>query len=152
MFTRYVGLVNEQKMFTDIYLMYSGTERAFYDEKIKDPVISEVQKMREVLLSFGENRDVVFDVNPTVWFEKITQKINLLKEVDDYLSKELILSIDTEISSESTKLYAVITLNVLVILLCLYFVNFFNSAISRAIDKIYLGVQQFMSYLNRDIN
>ena len=152
MFTRYVGLVNEQKMFTDIYLMYSGNQRAFYDEKMSNSVISEVQKMREVLLSFGENRDVVFDVNPTVWFEKITQKINLLKEVDDYLSKELIVSIDTEISSESTKLYAVISLNVLVILLCLYFVNFFNLSISRAIDKVYFGVQQFMSYLNRDIN
>ena len=83
-----------------------------------------------------------------VW--KNYTKNKSLKQVDDYLSKELILSIDTEISSESTKLYAVI-LNVFVILLCLYFVISLIPAISRAIDKIYLGVQQFMSYLNRDI-
>ena len=72
-----MGLVNEQKMFTDIYLMYSGTEkRAFLWWKMKRSYYFRSSK-KEVLLSFGENRDVVFDVNPTVWFEKITQKINL---------------------------------------------------------------------------
>ena len=152
LFTRYVGLVNEQKMFTDIYLMYAGTNRAFFDEKMSDPVVEEVQKMRDVLLSFGENRDIVFDVNPTVWFGKITEKINLLKQVDDHLSTELLSSIDEKIAFESTKLYTVLGSNVLVIVLCLYFVNFFTSSISRAVEKIYNGFEQFMAYLNRDIN
>ena len=32
------------------------------------------KKMRSVLLSYGQNRDTNFDISPSVWFEKVTQK------------------------------------------------------------------------------
>ena len=45
-----------------------------------------------------------------------------------------------------------IFISVFVIVITLYFVAFFNSSISRGIDKIYVGIEQFMRYLNREIN
>ena len=48
--------------------------QTFFNEKMNHPVIQEVQKMRELLLSYGENKEVVLDVDSTVWFNKMTEK------------------------------------------------------------------------------
>jgi methyl-accepting chemotaxis protein len=153
MYERYLGLVNEQKIFFDTFYIYSEkNNQDFFNEKINQPVVAEVQKMREVLLSFGENREVVFDIDPTLWFSKITEKINILKQIDDYLAKDLMLTIEKEIEKEKNFMYFLIGLTVFIISVTLYFISFFNSSISRGIEKIYVGIEQFMKYLNREIN
>ncbi len=152
MYVKYLGLVNEQKIFFDAFFMYAGDNQTFFNEKINHPVIQEVEKMRELLLSYGENRQVVLDVDSTVWFNKMTEKINILKQIDDYLAKNLFIEIEKEINSEKNLMYFMIFATVSIIILTLYFVAFFNSSISRGIDKIYMGIEQFMKYLNREIN
>ncbi len=152
MYVKYLGLVNEQKIFFDAFFMYAGDKQTFFNEKINHPVINEVQQMRELLLTYGENKQVVLDVDSTVWFNKMTEKINILKQIDDYLAKNLSIEIEAEISKENFLMYFMIFTSVSIILLTLFFVAFFNQSISRGIDKIYLGIEQFMKYLNREIN
>ena len=152
MYVKYLGLVNEQKIFFDAFFMYAGDKQTFFNEKINHPVINEVQKMRELLLSYGEDKQVVLDVDSTVWFNKMTEKINILKQIDDYLAKNLSIEIEAEISKEKNLMYFMIFTSVFIIILTLFFVAFFNQSISRGIDKIYLGIEQFMKYLNREIN
>ena len=152
MYTKYLSLVNEQKIFFDVFFLYAGENQTFFNNKINNPVIQEVQKMRELLLSYGENKNVVLDIDPNLWFTKITEKINILKEIDDYLSINLITEIDEEISLSKNLMYLMISLSGIIIMLTIYFVAFFNSSISRGVDKIYVGIEQFMKYLNREIN
>ena len=152
MYMKYLGLVNEQRIFFDGFLMYAGNNQTFFNEKMNHPVIQEVQKMRELLLSYGENKEVVLDVDSTVWFNKMTEKINILKQIDDYLAQNLSIEIEKEIKNEKNLLYFMILASVSIIILTLYFVAFFNSSIGRGIDKIYVGIEQFMKYLNREIN
>jgi methyl-accepting chemotaxis protein len=45
--------------------------------------------MRDILLSYSENRDIVFDIESKYWFDSITQKINILKEIDDYVIQDI---------------------------------------------------------------
>jgi methyl-accepting chemotaxis protein len=153
MYEKYLGLVNEQKIFFDTFFLYSQeNNQTFFNEKIKHPVVDEVQKMRKTLLAYGEDRNVVLDTNPTLWFDKITEKINILKEIDDHLSKNLMIVIEKEIEKEKNLMYVLLSLSMLIIALTIYFVIFFNNSISRGIDKIYVGIEQFMRYLNREIN
>ena len=152
MYVKYLGLVNEQKIFFDAFFMYAGNNQTFFSEKVNHPVINEVQQMRELLLSYGDNKDVVLNVDPTIWFDKMTQKINILKEIDDYLSKNLLSEIEKEISDARTSMYFMISATIGIMVLIIYFVAFFNQSISRGIDKIYVGIEQFMRYLNREIN
>ena len=152
MFVKYLGLVNEQKIFFDAFFMYVGENKTFFNEKINHPVIQEVQKMRELLLSYGENKDVVLDIDSTIWFDKMTQKIDILKQIDDYLAKNLVIEIEKKLENEKTIMYFMICISVLIVILTLYFVAFFNLNISREIHKIYDGIEQFMKYLSREIN
>ena len=152
MYIKYLALVNEQKIFFDTFFLYSGDNKIFFDTKMKNPVIQEVQKMREILLAYGEDRSIILDVDPSHWFTKITEKINILKEIDDYLSINLISEIEEKIASSKELMYLMISLSLIMIILNIYFVIFFNSSISRGIEKIYVGIDNFMKYLNREIN
>jgi methyl-accepting chemotaxis protein len=152
MYSKFLGLVNDQNIFLGNFFMYAGENLNFYNEKMNNPVITEVEKMRELLLSYGDNKNIVLDVESTVWFSKMTEKINLLKEIDDYLIRNIISKIDDEISREKKFIYFMITVSFGIIVLTLYFVSFFSLSIGRGIDKIYVGIEQFMRYLNREIN
>ena len=39
-----------------------------------------------------------FDIDSNIWFTKMTEKINLLKEIDDYLGISLVNDIETNLS------------------------------------------------------
>ncbi len=152
MYAKYLGLINEQKIFFDAFFMYAGENQTFFNEKVDNPVMIEVQKMREVLLSYGDNKDIVFDIDSTLWFDKVTQKINILKQIDDYLAKNNEAQIEEEVSAGKTLMISMTLLNIIFIIVNIFFISFFNSTISRGIDKIYVGIEQFMRYLNREIN
>ena len=49
--------------------------------------IEEVEKMRKIALF--SNIEENFGVDPNYWFETITNKINLLKQVEDHISIHL---------------------------------------------------------------
>ncbi|MDD2887288.1 MAG: nitrate- and nitrite sensing domain-containing protein [Aliarcobacter sp.] len=152
MYSKYIGLVNDQKIFFDTFFLYAGDNQKVFNEKFNNPVILEVEKMREILLSYGENKELILDIDPTIWFNKMTEKIDILKQIDDQLAKNLASDMDKELEKEETLMYFMIFVTVFIVILILYFVTFFNSSISRGIDKIYVGIEQFMKYLNREIN
>jgi methyl-accepting chemotaxis protein len=152
MYPKFLSLVNEQKLFLDTFYIYGSEYKTYVSDKLSDPIVGEVQKMRDLLLSYGENDEVVFDVNPTIWFETVTKKINILKEIDDYLSSSFSAYVENQISREKNVIYTVGFITALIIFLMIYFSIFFNRSISRAIDKIYYGIEQFMRYLNKEIN
>jgi methyl-accepting chemotaxis protein len=60
--------------------------------------------------------------------------------------------IEKEVSVGNSFMYFMIIITVIFVLLNIFFISFFNSSISRGIDKIYIGIEQFMRYLNREIN
>jgi methyl-accepting chemotaxis protein len=151
-YLKYLALVSEQKIFFGNFFMYADENLDFYNEKMKNSVISEVENMRELLLSSGENKSVILDIDSTIWFNKMTEKINILKEIENFLIENLTLKIDNEISKEKSFMYFMIAVSFSIIILTLYFVSFFNLSISRGIDKIYVGLEQFMKYLNKEIN
>ena len=153
MYEKYAGLVYEQQMFIDAFLKYSIDEnKKFFEEKISHPVINELKNMSKILLSYGDDKNVQLNIDSILWFDKMTEKINILKQIDDHLSQNLIQQIEKDLSTQTKFMYFLILVSLSIIALIIYFIIFFNSSISRAIDKIYKGIEQFMKYLNREIN
>ena len=152
-YEKYTGLVYEQQIFIDGFLKYSSDEnKKFFLDKINHSSIDELKEIRKNLLSYVDNKDVKLDLEPTLWFSKMTEKINILKQIDDYLSQNLIEQIEKDLSTQTKFMYFLVIISLSIISLIIYFIIFFNSSITRAIDKIYKGIEQFMKYLNREIN
>ena len=65
----------------------------FYRKTLDNPVTAEVERLRKVLMEkAGEGK---FGVDPAHWFKTISDKINLMKTVEDHLSTTLLAHVDT---------------------------------------------------------
>ncbi|RXK00517.1 hypothetical protein CRU98_04990 [Arcobacter sp. CECT 8986] len=93
-----------------------------------------------------------FSVEADYWFNTITKKINILKEIDDYLSKYITNEINGLYKKANSAFYTEITILsvALLILFLLTFIIYKN--ISKSTASVYQGIKQFMLYLNREIN
>ena len=152
MFVKFVNLVDEQEIFLESFYIFGFRYKDYVKQRLDDPVVDEVQKMRDTLYSYDENPNVEFNIDPTYWFSTITKKINILKEIDDYLIKDIKNEAKTLISDTSNILILLIVVLLFIVLGTVFLVLLFNKNIMSSINKIYIGIEQFMSYLNREIN
>jgi methyl-accepting chemotaxis protein len=93
---KFTKLVTEQSSFTQSFLAVANDDfKSYYYNKMKNKSIAEVQRMRDI----AKNAKTIggFGIDSGYWFDTITKKINLLKQIDDYLSKKL--------TEKSTKLF-----------------------------------------------
>jgi methyl-accepting chemotaxis protein len=129
-FAKWVTLVAEQDAFLDSYLsMATEDSKALYESKINSPVIAEVNKMRDIARNKALEGN--FGVDSVIWFQTITKKINLLKEVDDELAKQNSLLLDNIESKENKT--ALITLLGYTIFAIVIFTIIFT--VSRGVNK-----------------
>ena len=88
--TKIISIIATQNSYMNSFLLYSNKQsREFYLNKIDSDAVVKVEEMREKLLNKNEN----FGVDPAYWFQTITTKINLLKNVDDFLATSLIKNV-----------------------------------------------------------
>ncbi|MDH5694583.1 MAG: methyl-accepting chemotaxis protein, partial [Gammaproteobacteria bacterium] len=98
-YAKFVGLVDFQEIFLELFKKTStDKDVAFFNEKVSGSDVREAQRLRELALS----RQDRFDVSPEHWFGVQTQKIAKLKEVEDFLSRNIIRTVD-EIDNEMSK-------------------------------------------------
>jgi len=152
LYLKFLTLVNDQSSYLNTFYLYNTQKEEYIKVKLKNPIVDEVQRMREILLSYDQNRDMVFDIDPTYWFSTITKKINILKEIDDHLSKDIIKNISEIKDNEYNKMLIIASLSIIIILIIISFVLFFIGSINRSINKIYCGVEDFIKYLNKQTN
>jgi len=104
MFAKWLKLVAEQDAYLDSYLsMATEKSKTFYKNKMDSSVITEVNSMRNIAIEKAAEGN--FGVDSVVWFETISKKINLLKEVDDELAKENTILLNKVESQEMTTAY-----------------------------------------------
>ena len=152
MYQKFLILINQQEMYLNDFFIYGSEYSDFVNEKLNAPIIEEVQKMRDLLLAHGADNSIELNIDPTYWFSSITKKINVLKEIDDYLSSNILKEIDEEILSQNNFFSTVLVMMIISLFVIIYLLNLFIGSINRGIDKISKGIEQFMDYLNKEIN
>ncbi len=91
MFQKFSTLVAEQNTYMELFLSLATPEmREFNEEIMSAPQVVEVERMRKLALSFGLTKKGGFGIDSGYWFATQTAKIDLLKEVEDYLSADLL--------------------------------------------------------------
>jgi methyl-accepting chemotaxis protein len=86
-----------------------------YETTVQGTAVDGVEHMRQVALTVGLESSKTFGVDPETWFKTITDKINLLKTVDDELAKNIIKTATVQVKVMQTKL-TVILISFVVIL------------------------------------
>lgn len=89
MYKKFVTLVAEQQAYLHVFASFAtAAQYQFYEQTMRHPAVEETERMRTV--AFAGPKDNGFGVEAPVWFGKQTEKINLIKTVEDKLSAELV--------------------------------------------------------------
>ena len=91
---KYIATTSAQKVYANLFLTYApADEKAFYQEKVSGKAVDEVARMEKVV---AENKPVdeatksSFGIEPEYWFKTATEKINLIKAVEEKVSGNLL--------------------------------------------------------------
>lgn len=110
-FQRTIAILSAQKNYLDLFRQYaSSSELGILDEKSKAPSFQKVEELRGAVLAKGMTGG--FGIAPEEWFKIITEKINVMKEVEDLLAKEVMTAADTLASAAKQALAFSIALSV----------------------------------------
>ncbi|RBQ27923.1 nitrate- and nitrite sensing domain-containing protein, partial [Aliarcobacter vitoriensis] len=149
--TKFYTLVAEQSAYIDTFIKVSPKKTIdFYNITMKDKSIEEVNKMREVALYSGKEAD--FNIDANYWFETVTEKINLLKKVEDYLADNLHITIERELNNAKNNIIIFGTLSILGIVVFVIISMLISNSIIRSINNFKEGLLGFFAYLNRESN
>jgi methyl-accepting chemotaxis protein len=141
-YKKFVTLVALQNGYLDTFKHISNKGIVeLYENKMKDPAITEVNRLRDIAYT---HLDGGFDVDSVHWFKTITDKINLLKEVDDEISNQITKEID-ELSTSS--IYSIIIM-LFVSILTFAFAYFLIKDISSRIKNLTTTIKEISSSKN----
>ena len=150
----------ERKLLSDIENVfakyYNGLENI--DKAIESKAtIKEIDKVIKVsntpaIKALHSLSHSLFADSAEYWFSQITSKINKLKKVDNYLSKELIENVSSFKSQTETSLIFFIILSIIFLLISVVLGFIISTNINNAIVKLSIGMENFFKFINKETN
>ncbi|MFY9090099.1 methyl-accepting chemotaxis protein [Arcobacter aquimarinus] len=144
---RLYTLVAEQNAYMDSFLKVAPLELVeFYKTNFQGEAIEEIQKMRKTLLY--SNIESNFGVDANYWFKQMTDKINILKKIEDYISDNLIITINQEMAEANRNMIIFGLLSALGIALTMILARTIAFTILIDVDSVKRGVENFFAFIN----
>ena len=148
-YKKFVSLVIMQESFiSEFEKVATSNFSDYYLNTVSGDAVKNVDNMRNIAFANFVNGN--FNVNPEVWFDTITSKINLLKKVDDYLSRKIYSNLEVIESSIRKELIIVLTFNLLLSIIILFFAYKLIKSISIDLKSIQTAIEKMKdsSYLD----
>jgi methyl-accepting chemotaxis protein len=106
-----------------------------YDTTVQGEAVNEVERMRNIALAIGLDSSKSFGVDPEAWFKTITDKIDLLKRVDDELAKKIIQTANGRVKAMQTKLTLVLVSFIVVLIASILLLVTTSLSIIKGLNK-----------------
>ncbi len=146
---RFGSLVTAQDTYFDVFRSLAPPEQiALLDEKMSDPIVAEVQRMRDIAFKKGEVKTDGFGVDPAQWFASMTKRINLMKEVENELSAGLKARASELKAGARTALITLSGVILVVVMGVLAAVYFIIRSITRPINRVIAGLNEGADQVN----
>ena len=130
MFNKFMSLVTTQDSYNNVFIsLASDKNKEYYKNTMTGEAISETEKMREVAIQKADTGNFGIDANN--WFDMQTEKINLLKMIEDNLSADLADKSDTLKSEALTSLIVSILITLVSVIASGWFGSFVGKGIRR---------------------
>ncbi len=88
-FKKFVELESRQDTYINVFYSFASEEQKnFYEQTMRGDAVNEVTRMRQIAVD--KMNDGSFGVDPGVWFKASTGRIDLLKEVENKVGKDML--------------------------------------------------------------
>ncbi len=144
---KFYTVIAEQNVYTNQFFKISSKESTdFYDKTVVGKSIEAVQEMRKVALY--QNIEENFNVDPNLWFNEITLKINLLKQVEDFVSNHLVVEIEKELAIANKNMIIFGFLSIFGIGITMILARTIAFTILIDVASVRSGVENFFAFIN----
>ena len=111
-YRRFVQLLTAQETFLHALATHAdAAQLAFEKETVAGPAVEEVKRMRRIAVDSLET-GALEDIGASVWFQQITEKINLMKQVEDRIAGDLVTLVGT-LQAEANRLLVILAVAIL---------------------------------------
>ena len=142
---RFITLAVAQATYLKVFEEFAvADDLAMSRQLLSGPAIEEVQRLRSVAKGQTEQ----FGVEVKHWFDLATQRINLLKKVEDKLADNLWMSADVQAVAANRAFWLIFVAATLVVLLTLLISWMTIRMISRQLAGLTEGMQQLGEHSN----
>ena len=119
----FVSLLTKQEVYEKAFLDFGeGKDRAIYDRAKQEPSFKQVESIRESIKSHHKSGN--YGVEAKVWWDTITTKIDILKDVEDSIALNIKNTLSQKISTQQKAFWTMLVLEglafVVSILLCAF--------------------------------
>jgi methyl-accepting chemotaxis protein len=141
---KFIEIVTQQDAYLHIFKI-NATKNIlnFYKKTIQSQVFQQVQNMRNVALK--ANNIGGFGIDPKVWFDTITKKIDIYKQVEDKLSTDLLSSIKIIKENASSSRNNLIIIALIIVFLAGGLSYIIGKFISKSLDDILITAKDLSS-------
>ena len=144
---KFYTLVAEQNAYLDGFLKISNSDIVqFYNTTMTGNSINEVERIRKIALY--SDIDSNFGIDANHWFKEISEKINLLKKVENYISDILLVTIQDEMSQARKNMIIFGLLSAFGIGLTMILARTIAFTILIDVDSVKRGVENFFAFIN----
>ena len=145
---KFIKLITEQDSYMQSFKTSASNKvLSFYNKTLQGDAINEVNRMRN--LAKNTTNIGGFEIDASYWFKTITKKINLLKQIDDHLSKELLSSISEDLKDTNNSFYMVLLIVIISFILSLVIALNIMKNILLSIKTFQKNLLHFFEYINR---
>ncbi len=135
LYRKFISLLSQQEAFFTSFRMTAPDQFIqIFKRYFKGTSVSEVEKMEKIALEMAEKGD--FNIDPTYWFKTMTQKINILKDIEDAFSDLLVKNI-RKLKSDAFKKFLAMSIFTFVVILFILFISYvISKSISNTVSLI----------------
>jgi methyl-accepting chemotaxis protein len=145
-YAKFITLLAEQNTYLDASMATATPYiKNFYKNTMNSPIVAKVQKMENIAKNHTNGN---FGVNAETWFKSITEKINLLKKVDDKMSNYNFTLLNEVQKDADNKLYLNIFLVLFLAILVVLPLIILQSQLVSDIRKMKNEMDNIISTLN----
>jgi len=131
-FARFLSIASAQDTFMQVFNSYAlGEQKAFYKNKISGPDVDEVAAIKKAAVEKANEASLGIDSGN--WFKVATVRIDLLKEVEDKLSGDLLGTTERLKGNAQALMILYIALSAGTLLVTLFFATYMIRALLRQI-------------------
>ena len=89
MFVRFLGISAAQQTWFEVFQLYADApQTAYFTSQVSGPAVEEVARIKQAAIENAQNPSLGMDAK--AWFGRSTERINLLKKVEDRLAGDLV--------------------------------------------------------------
>ncbi len=126
---KFSSIIAKEDAYLNTFLSFAAdNQKSFYENKLSNHVMDEIAKMREI--AFDKANEGNFGVDAGFWFKTMTERINLMKEVEDRLSDDLKALTGQLKTRARTALLFSVTLTIIIIAVVLFLSYFITRSIT----------------------